>query len=137
MEDRIVTFESYNDPMLAEIIKGRLEANGIDCYIADNNTIGMNPLYTQALGGVKLKIFEHDFKTCQLILAQNEDLALDEVVDNEETPCPYCQSTNVRYGAATIQRTNWFGAIVSFLTVTYPFYARKAWHCFNCGKDFN
>jgi len=105
MEDKIVTFETYNDPMLAEIIKGRLEANGIDCYIADNNTIGMNPLYTQALGGVKLKIFEHDFKVCQLILAQDEDLALDEIIDNETTPCPYCQSTNVRYGAATIQKT--------------------------------
>jgi hypothetical protein len=137
MADRIITFESYHDPMLAEIIKGRFEANGIDCYIADSNTIAMNRLYTQALGGVKLKIFERDIEKCQLILAQNENLALDEILDNEENHCIYCQSTNVRYGAATIQRTNWVGVLISLLTITYPFYARKAWHCFNCGKDFN
>jgi hypothetical protein len=136
MDDKIITFENYNDPMLAEIILGRLKANGIDCYIADGNTIGANPLYTQALGGVKIKIFERDLEKCRAILAQDEDLKVDEMPEHDEETCPYCGSTNVRYGTATVKRTNWIGAVVSFLFMTYPFYARKAWHCFNCGKDF-
>ena len=136
MDDKIITFENYNDPMLAEIILGRLKANGIDCYIADGNTIGSNPLYTQALGGVKIKIFEHDLEKCHAILAQDEALNVDELPEQDEETCPYCGSTNVRYGTATVKRTNWIGAVISFLFMTYPFYARKVWHCFNCGKDF-
>jgi DNA-directed RNA polymerase subunit RPC12/RpoP len=137
MNDRIVTFESYSDPMLAEIIKGRLEANGIDCYIADGNTIGANPLYNNALGGVKIKVFEHDIEKCKAILAESEDLQLSEESPVlSDTNCPYCGSNNVRYGAATIRKTNFFGALISFLSMTYPFIARNAWHCFNCGKEF-
>lgn len=70
MEDKIITFENYYDPMLAEIIKGRLEANGIDCFIADGNMVGSNPFFNVAVGGVKLKIFERDLEKCKQILAE-------------------------------------------------------------------
>ncbi len=136
MEDKIVTLEAFYDPMLAEIIRARLEANGIPCFIADNNIIGANPLYNQAMGGIKIKVFEHDLEKCREILSQPEELALtDEKLDQSATTCPYCNSTNVRYGAATHIKTNWFHLVISFLLATYPL-PRKAWHCFNCGKDF-
>jgi hypothetical protein len=137
MEDKIVTFESYQDPMLAEIIRGRLEANGIDCFMADGNTIGANPLYSIALGGVKIKVFEKDVDKCKAILHEPEDIELtDEMPIETATTCPYCVSANVRYGASTVRKTNWLGALISFFSMTYPVIARKAWHCFNCGKEF-
>ena len=76
MEDKIVTLESYYDPMLAQIILGRLQANGISCFIADENTLAANPFYNQAIGGVKIKVFEHDLQKCREILA--EEIAPDE-----------------------------------------------------------
>jgi putative signal transducing protein len=36
-EEEIVTFETYYNPMLAEIIRTRLEANGIPCFLADES----------------------------------------------------------------------------------------------------
>lgn len=137
MDDKIITFESYTDPMLAEIILGRLQASGIDCFIADGNTVGGNPIFNNALGGVKIKIFERDMEKCRQILVETQDLQLEELPpeDQEET-CPYCNSTNVRYGAATERKTSWLGKLISFLLATYPAYANKTWHCFNCGKDF-
>lgn len=138
MDEKIITFESYSDPMLAEIIKARLEANEIECYIADGNTIGANPLLNNALGGVKIKIFARDLEKCRHILTETEELQTEELPDGEsEETCPYCHSTNVRYGTATTRPTNWLGAVVSFLFMAYPVIARKAWHCFNCGKDFD
>jgi ribosomal protein L37AE/L43A len=137
MDDKIVTLISYHDPMLAEIVRGRLQANGIDCFIADDNTIWANPLLTQAVGGVKIKVFEKDIKKCREILSQTPEVETDDELSREaKLICPNCGSTNVRYGAATLRRTNWITAIISFLLMVYPFYARKAWHCFNCGKDF-
>ncbi|MEO6149879.1 MAG: DUF2007 domain-containing protein [Mucilaginibacter sp.] len=62
--DKIVTLDSYYDPMLAEIIRGRLEANGIPSFVVDD------PVYKQALGGVKLKVFERDLEKCREILAE-------------------------------------------------------------------
>ena len=42
MDDKIVTLDIFYDPMLAEIIRGRLAANGIDCFIADDINVGLN-----------------------------------------------------------------------------------------------
>ncbi|GAA4318931.1 hypothetical protein GCM10023149_17300 [Mucilaginibacter gynuensis] len=72
-QGKIVTLESYYDPMLAQIILARLQANGIDCFIADDNTIGANPFYNQAIGGIKIKVFEHDLEKCRQILAEQID----------------------------------------------------------------
>lgn len=54
--------------MLAEIIRGRLEANGIPCFIANDDAA-----YSQVLG-VQLKIFEKDKEKCLKILEEDEDL---------------------------------------------------------------
>ncbi|RVU02636.1 DUF2007 domain-containing protein [Mucilaginibacter limnophilus] len=71
--DKIVTLDSYYDPMLAEIIRGRLEAEGISCFIADGNVLSAQPFYNQAVGGVKIKVFEKDLERCQEILASTDD----------------------------------------------------------------
>lgn len=136
-DDKIVTFESYYDSMLAHIVRTRLEANGIPCFIADENTIGANPLYNQAVGGVKLKVFEKDIEKCRLILASDADLhEIDhfETADDSKTfvVCPFCASTNVD----NISENNNNGLLSDLMNLVNPFYAQKNWHCFNCKQDF-
>jgi hypothetical protein len=141
MNDKIITFESYYDPMLAHIIRTRLEAGGVSCYIADENTIGANPLYNQAVGGVKIKIFERDLLKCRTILARGGDLHEQDhfEIDSETQThiiCPYCASTNVGNitdGGADRQQSSLFS---SFLNLVNPFYVQLNWHCFNCKHDF-
>jgi hypothetical protein len=140
-QDKIITLEQYYDPMLAHIIRTRLEDNGIPCFIADDNIISANPIYNNAVGGIKLKIFERDLERCREILAQEGDLhEQDHYEIDKETHvpvvCPYCASSNVRYGAATERKSNWFVALIFAIISAFPFYARKAWHCFNCQRDF-
>jgi hypothetical protein len=65
MKDKIITLEGDYNPMLAQIIRGRLEANGIPCLIAGENTP-----YNQVLG-VKIQIFERDKERCLKILAED------------------------------------------------------------------
>ena len=73
-EDDIITLETFFDPVLAQIIKGRLEANDIPCFLADDINIGVNPLENIALGGIKLKIFARDEERCRQILAEDVEL---------------------------------------------------------------
>lgn len=140
-QDQIITFETFYDPMLAHIVRARLEDNGIACFIADENMIGINPLYNNALGGIKLKIFERDLERCRAILSPDEMIPIDEhdYIDEETgviTLCPYCGSSNTRHGSATEKRFGWLSILVSLLLSVYPISTRKAWHCFKCGCDF-
>ena len=136
-EDRIITFESYYDPMLAHIVRTRLEANGIKCFIADENTLGANPLYNQAIGGVKLKIFEQDMDKCREILATEGDLHDKDHIEIDAGTdtfviCPYCASTNITNITADKDR----GALDTLLNLVSPFYTQNNWHCTVCQHDF-
>lgn len=134
--DKIITFESYYDPMLAHIVRSRLEANGISCFIADDN-VTMGNLYNQAVGGVKLKIFEKDMERCREILATEGDLHEDDhfEIDDENNTyvvCPYCASTNV----SNIAEKKDSGLLDTLMNLTNPFFIQKNWHCHNCKQDF-
>ena len=136
-DDKIITFESYYDPMLAHIVRTRLEANGISCFIADENTIGANPIFNQATGGVKLKIFERDLERCREVLATEGDLHEQDhfEIDDETNACvvcPYCASTNV----SNITADKESGFLDSFINLVNPFNSQKNWHCNNCQQDF-
>ncbi|GAA3972600.1 DUF2007 domain-containing protein [Mucilaginibacter dorajii] len=132
-EEKIITFENYYDVMLAHIVRTKLEDNGIPCFISDENTIAANPIYNQAIGGIKLKIFERDLERCRQIMAEEGDMHnLDHIEIDEETNnaviCTYCASTNI--GSTDT------GKFASILSAVFPFYNNKAWHCFNCQQDF-
>ena len=141
MDDKIITFESYYDPMLAHIIRTRLEANGVPCYIADENIIGANPLYNQATGGVKLKIFERDLLKCRTILAMEGDLHEQDhfEIDGETQTyvvCPYCASQNVADISKNAERGKQEISFTDIINIINPFYIPNNRHCFNCGRDF-
>jgi hypothetical protein len=74
-DDDIVTFDTYYDPMLAEIIRTKLEPNGIPCFITDDNLGIMMPIYNQAIGGIKLKVFARDVEKCREIVADIDETA--------------------------------------------------------------
>ena len=135
--DQIVTLETYYDPMLAEIIKGKLEANGISCYLGDEYINSIMPIYNQLTGGVKLRVFARDLEKAKMVIAEDDHLEIEEESTTESSvACPYCGSTNSRYGDATENRYDWLAITIAFIFITFPFYARRVWHCFNCGKDF-
>jgi len=74
MEEEIVVFETYYNPMLAEIIRAKLEANGIPCFLSDESIGTMYPVYNQGSGGIKLKVFKRDLDKCREIVGQDDSL---------------------------------------------------------------
>jgi len=53
---KLETIFSSNIPVECHIVKGRLETEGIPCFIFDEHTISIHPFRAVALGGVKLKV---------------------------------------------------------------------------------
>ena len=73
-EEEIVVFETYYNPMLAEIIRAKLEANGIPCFLSDESLGTIYPVYDQGGGGIKLKVFKRDLGKCHEIVDQDDQL---------------------------------------------------------------
>jgi DNA-directed RNA polymerase subunit RPC12/RpoP len=133
MKDKIVTLDAYYDVMEAEIIRARLEANDIPCFIADDNVMNSVPVYNLMMGGVRINVFERDLETCRAILAEEPILAEGDAL----IACPECNSTNVFYGPGPYKR-NWFFALFSALVGGYyPPYIKRNWICKDCGTNFN
>jgi hypothetical protein len=133
----IITFQTFDNPISANIIKARLEENGVPCFLSDENMVTLQPLYNFALGGIRLNIFEEDLQEANLILNEKENIQnVDEDTDGNVI-CSNCKSTNVKYGPATNKKFGLLTLIVSFLLFVYPFNIKKVYHCFDCGNEFN
>ena len=68
MSDKFKTIARFQYSSEAQIVKGRLEAEGIQVFLSDNLTIDADPLVSNAIGGVKLKVLSRDALKAQYIL---------------------------------------------------------------------
>jgi hypothetical protein len=68
--DKIIVFETYYNPIEAHMVKSRLLDAGIQCFLADEN-MGSQIGYNQAIGGIKLNLFEKDAETAKAVLAED------------------------------------------------------------------
>ena len=142
MNDKTIVYSTYYNPMEANIIRAKLEDSGFDCFLADENLATLNPFYNQAIGGVKLIVFERDAEAIdQLLKEDNNESLVSETksfpdAGEGEVTCDKCGSKNVSYGMATRKKYSWWVMLISFLTFAYPFKGKKCYHCYNCGYEF-
>jgi len=92
MTEKMVTICSYSTPYEANIVKSLLESAGIPVFIADEYTIGMNWLYSNALGGVKVQVPESLASEAQELLASEAETPTEH--DLAAATCPQCGSKN-------------------------------------------
>lgn len=129
MAERLITIATFNDVTEAHILKGRLEAEGILCFLGDEHIVGAHPFYSVAVGGVKLKVTENDVEEAKAILKQiwQGDTLFDyDTIDlapyDPDAPkekgaeCPRCASTNTMQRAYLLQ----------------PLFGIR-YECYNCG----
>jgi hypothetical protein len=71
----LVVLRAFRDVPEALLAKGRLEASGIECFLADENMIRMDWFISNLLGGVKLLVQPADFSKASRTL--NEPMPAD------------------------------------------------------------
>ena len=135
MTDKLITIATFSQPIEAHILKTKLESEEIECFIADENTVTMNWLYSNAIGGVKLQVKKSDSKRAIAIIQKKNEGKLTETKldkNNNDPHCPKCHSTNVYY-----EKFSRRFAFISWilLGVALPFIKRK-WKCSECGYEW-
>lgn len=82
----LATFENAID---AEIVRGRLESDGIACHVLDGGIVGMNWTLSNAVGGVKLVVRAEDLENARALINDNESISNE---DEGWGACPSCGS---------------------------------------------
>ena len=69
--EKLVTVATYNFPAEADVQRLLLEQEGIQTFLADGNLVGMDWLYSNAVGGVKIQVAASDADRAMTILAKH------------------------------------------------------------------
>ena len=67
----MVTIATFDDIFNANLALGRLQADGVDAMLADQNLVQTDWLYSIAVGGIKLQVDEQDADSARAILAHD------------------------------------------------------------------
>jgi Putative prokaryotic signal transducing protein len=80
--DLVMVARMYN-PLEAEMLRGRLESEGIPAMVADTQTAQVNPFYKLAIGGVRVMVPEAYLAQAREIVRADArgDYALDDSAD--------------------------------------------------------
>lgn len=125
-----VHVETFPDYIEANIIAGRLQSEGINCWLKDENTVTINPVWTTAVGGIKLMVAQ--------VQAERAIELLKEYRKEKKTiiKCARCGSDNVELVTTPRKATNWFWTFFGALFTDYSIAGDKVYHCFSCSHEF-
>ena len=134
MKSTFVTIARYQYSSEAQIVKGRLEADGIDVFLKDNITIDTDPLVSNAIGGIKLKVRSEDEKEAKAILKSIKAYAIDD--NGNPILCPSCGKNEVELYSTIDSLKAFLSFLIGIITFTLPFHTRYKYICENCKTEF-
>ena len=127
MNDKLILIKTFNSPIDANIAKGLLESNNIEGILFDENIVYTNPIYTTAVGGVKLLVRESDYESALKLFNETQKHS-DR--SNEKLECPQCNSIEV----ISKYKYNWIALLVMLISFSFTPKAGgiKKYNCKKC-----
>jgi hypothetical protein len=126
----VIAIRRYRDIPAALLAKSILDSAGIENFLTDVNTVRMDWLWSNALGGVRLFVKDSDASAAEELLNQSFQDSF-EVEGQErftQPRCPVCQSFDVSYKG--LHKRIAYASII--LQVPIPL-SRLGWRCASCG----
>ena len=139
----LVTIRTYNHPLQANLVKARLETEGINVFLADETTIYVNWFYSIAMGGVRLQVMNQDVHHARQIISEaveiDEDLVEKVAIPEALVRCPRCDSIKVHYETFNHRFVFIAQLVTFFITGNYGIpvpIIKRGWKCNNCGYSW-
>lgn len=130
--DEIIVFAQYDTAIEANIVKGKLDAYDVACFLIDENTNNLYPGNPILAFSVKLHLFAKDKERAQQILEDQVYLT----VDTETTlKCLRCQSPRIKRDFPREFDRKFSSSLrVLFFGVFFP--EKKIYRCQDCEFEF-
>jgi DNA-directed RNA polymerase subunit RPC12/RpoP len=123
-EDKIIVFDAYDTVVAANLVKTKLDAFGVPCFLTDEYITSLYPIRNDIFPGIRLHIFERDFQRAKEILSDVTVLV---------RHCPECRSKEIELAPKRRTLINWL-ALIS-LGILFP--VREVYRCQECKREFD
>ncbi|MBI4334750.1 MAG: DUF2007 domain-containing protein [Chloroflexi bacterium] len=135
--DNLVTIASFSHPEEAHVVSARLESEGIWSFVADEYTVTANWLYSNAIGGVKVKVRESDAASAAQVLFVKQEFP--QASPGDSDVCPKCNSAAIHYETFHLRPVFicWLLALLVLGNGAFviPILKRR-WRCNSCGHEW-
>lgn len=118
----LVKIAAFSQPMEAYLLKSRLEAAGIVCFVFDDLTVSLNNYLSNAIGGLKVYVAEKDAAEALEIINEKPE---------EESVCLNCGSKKLKFN-----RTPIWVHLGSLIVFRLPLLMKGTWECEDCGNSW-
>ena len=120
MKQEFYTLGAFEYVADVQIIKAKLESEGIPVFLRDENTLNTDPLISSAIGGVKLQVYTSDKDKAITIYDAIRPYASD--LSGNPVICPNCKAA----------RSEVYYSRKGLLYKLFPFLEPKKYRCLNC-----
>ena len=120
MKEKFFLLGSFEYVADVQIIKGKLESEGIPVFLKDENTLNTDPLISNAIGGVKLQVNTRDKDRALTIYNEIRSYASDDY--GNLLKCPNCKA----------QKMETFYSRNGIFYKLFPFFEKTKYRCLNC-----
>lgn len=121
-----VTVRNYDNYFSANIVLARLQQEGIPCYLKDEHSATIYPIFSNAIGGVKLEVATENLAAALELLKQYDEEYLAAAI------CPECHQA----AFYTTEKKLPGNIITNLLAKLIPGYVQEKeieFRCRNCG----
>jgi hypothetical protein len=133
MEENLVTVMTFSTLWEAEMAASRLESEDVPAYLKDGETVNMNWLLSNAVGGVKVQVTNADLRKAKEILSAPVTVDAREEGETEDViVCPRCKNEKIQY-AIKGRRWTFLTWILFGIPLLWP---RKRLFCSRCGYNW-
>ena len=125
----IVRLTTCDNSIDANFIKNNLENEGIECFLTNEISSTLVPVYNGMMNaGIQIMINEDDLEKASKLIEQ-------PAIENPIV-CPNCNSQNIKFGFGNRKGLKILGVILSLL-VTIPFGTiKRNYYCIDCKTEF-
>lgn len=116
---KLVTVRQFRDLPDAVAAKSVLDSAGISSLLKDENTIRIDWMWSNLLGGIRLQVRPEDLEDAESLLSQpvSETIELEEGESYQQPRCPHCQSLDIN--------------LAPLLMIP-----QSKWICHKCGQEW-
>jgi hypothetical protein len=121
----IRTFQNYFN---AHITMTRLRSEGIDCYLRDEFTVTVDPVLSNAVGGIKLIVNNNQLEEANKLLQQFDEEYRQSAV------CPRCGNRTIEL-VPKQTTANLATAVLTWLLGSYAISPKNIYQCSSCNYE--
>ena len=123
-----ITVRTFQNYFSAHILLTRMRDSGIECFLKDEFTVTVDPILSNAVGGIKLVVRKEDEEEANLLLHD-----LDEAY-RQSAICPKCGSKTIEL-VPKKTTANIATAILTWLFGSYAISVKNVYQCSSCGYE--